>query len=110
VQPREFFFDDLLSIFGKISLSCKTEFLEIQNCKKLRVHVTGSLDCSGLFRREVTIDVWKYLQTIDMGLYAVCAKKLASPDRVLSPNINATGWGYQWQANVGRAVKATHGT
>ena len=34
--------------------------------------------------REVKNDVWKYLQTIVMGLYAACEQKLAHPDRVLS--------------------------
>jgi len=29
-------------------------------------------------------DVWKYLRTVVMGLYAVCEQKLAHPDRVLS--------------------------
>ena len=33
-QPREFFFDDFLSIFGKISWSSKTEFMGILNFKK----------------------------------------------------------------------------
>jgi len=67
-----------------MSLSCKTEFLEIQNFKKLGVHVTGRPDCSGLSRQEVKIDVWNYPQTIVMGLYAVCEQKLAHPDCVLS--------------------------
>jgi len=40
--------------------------------------------CWGPSRREVKIDVWKYLQTIVMGLYAVCEQTIAHPDRVLS--------------------------
>jgi len=31
---------------------------------------------------------WKYLQTVVMGLYAVCEQKLANPDRVLSPEVS----------------------
>ena len=46
--------------------------------------MTGRHDCSGPSRREVRIDVWKYLQTIVMGLYAVSEQKLAHPHRVLS--------------------------
>jgi len=64
--------------------SCKIEFVEIQNFTKLAVHVTGKPDCSGLSSREVKTDMWKYFQTIVMGLYAVCEQKLAHPDRVLS--------------------------
>jgi len=45
--------------------------------------VTGTPDCSGPSRRAVKIDVWKYLQTIVMGLYAVCEKKLDNQDRAL---------------------------
>jgi len=46
--------------------------------------MTERPDCSGLSRREVKIDVWKYLQTIVMGLYAVSEQRLAHPDRVFS--------------------------
>jgi len=47
--------------------------------------VTWRPFCSRPSHREVKIDdVWKYLQTIVIGLYAVCEQKLANPDRVLS--------------------------
>ena len=46
------------------------------------MYVTGRKELSGSFRRKVKIDVWKYLQTIFMGLYAVSEQKLAHPDRV----------------------------
>jgi len=39
--------------------------------------------CSGPSRQEVKSDEWKYLQTIIMGLYAVCEQKLAHLDHVL---------------------------
>jgi len=60
-----------------------TEFLEIHNFKKLGVYVTVRPNCSGPSRREVKIDVQKYLQTIVMGLYAVCEEKLDNQDRAL---------------------------
>jgi len=46
--------------------------------------VTWRPNCSGPSRREVKNDVCQYLQTVVMGLYAVCEQKLARPDRVLS--------------------------
>jgi len=79
-----FFFDDFLSIFGKNVLVLKDRILGKQEFPKTGSYVTGRPDCSGPSRREVKIDVWKYLQTIVMGLYAVSEQKLAHPDRVLS--------------------------
>jgi len=55
----------------------------LRHFKKPGVHVAGKPDCSGPSRREVKIDVWKYLQTIVMGLYAVCEEKLYNQDRTL---------------------------
>ena len=60
-QPREFFFDDFLLIFGKISWSSKTEFLGILNFKKTVRSVTGRVSSTFLSLREVKIDVWKYI-------------------------------------------------
>jgi len=68
-----------------MSWSWQTEFLGIHRFKRLGVYVTGRPDCSGLSRQEVKIDVWKYLQTILMGLYAFCEEKLDNQDRALRP-------------------------
>jgi len=65
-----------LSIFGKNVLVLQAEFLEIQIFKKLGVHVTGRLNCSGPSRREVKIDVWKYLQTISWACTQFVSKSL----------------------------------
>jgi len=48
-------------------------------------YVTGRPDCLGPSCRKVKIDVWKYLQTIVMGLYAVCEEKLDNQHRALRP-------------------------
>jgi len=48
--------------------------------------VTRRPDCSGPSRREVRTDVWKYLQTIVIGLYAVCKEKLDNRHRAHRPN------------------------
>jgi len=40
-------------------------------------------------RREVENDVWKYLQDITIGLYAVSHQNLAHPDRDLKPLSNS---------------------
>jgi len=37
-------------------------------------------------RREIKIDVWKYIRPILMGLGAVLEKKLDNQDRALRPN------------------------
>ena len=63
-----------------------TEFLEIRNFKKLGGAWLGD-PTARPSRREVRIDVWKYLQTVVMGLYAICEQKLAHSDRVLSPDL-----------------------
>jgi len=47
-------------------------------------YVTGRPNILRPSCREVKNNVWKYLQNIVMGLYAVCERKLAHPDRVLS--------------------------
>jgi len=47
-------------------------------------YVAGISNRLGLSRREVKNDVWKYLQTIVMGLYAVCKKKMALPNPTFS--------------------------
>jgi len=78
------FFDIFLSIFKKNVLVLKDRILGNAEFQKTGSYVTGRPDCSGPSRREVTIDVWKYLQTIVMGLYAVLGQKLAHPDLVLS--------------------------
>ena len=82
--PRTFF-DNFLSIFGKNVLVLKDRILEHTEFQKTTgTYVTGRPDCSGPSRQEVKIDVWKYLQTIVMGLYAVSEQTLAHSDRVLS--------------------------
>jgi len=55
-------FDDFLWIFGEnVLVFAKQNSWKCIISKKLGVHVTGRPDCSGLSRREVRIDVWKYL-------------------------------------------------
>jgi len=80
VQPLEYLFEDFWEIFGKKFLADRilgnTEF------QKTVMYVTGRKELSGSCRRKMKIDVWKYLQTIFMGLYAVSEQKLAHPDRV----------------------------
>jgi len=80
-QPREFFFDDFLLIFGKISWSSKTEFLGILNFKKTVRSVTARV--SGTFQslREVKIDVQKCIGTMTMSLNAVLRRFLGIHDR-----------------------------
>jgi len=46
-------------------------------------YVTGRPKSLRPSHREVKNNVWKYLQTIVICLYAVCEQKLAHPDRVL---------------------------
>ena len=66
-------------IFGQFletdSWSLKTEILEIGNFS-LNVIVY----C--VSRREIKIDVWKYIKTIHRGLGAVFREKLAHLDRL----------------------------
>jgi len=75
----------------KMSWSWKTEFLGNIEFQKTGIYVTGRPECAGPSHREVKIDVWKYLQTIVMGLYAVSEQKLADrvpltlPSRFLHP-------------------------
>jgi hypothetical protein len=78
--------DDFWSIFGKNVLVLKDSILGNTEFQKSGSYVTGRPDCSGPSRREVKIDVWKYFQTIVMGLCAVSEpeQKLAHPDHVLS--------------------------
>jgi len=80
-------FDDFLSILGKNVLVLKDRILGNTKFQKTGSYVTGRPDCSGPSHREVKIDVWKYLQTIVMGLYAVSEQKLAHLDRVRSPEL-----------------------
>jgi len=47
-----------------------------------RIYVTGRPDCLGPFCQEVRNDVWKYLQAVIIGLYAVFEQELAHPDPV----------------------------
>ena len=46
--------------------------------------MTGRHDCSGPSRREVKNNVWKYLKTIVIGLYAVSEQELVHRNRALS--------------------------
>ena len=50
--------------------------------------VTAKPNIFRLPRREVTKDVWKYLQDIAIGLYAGSDPKLAHPKRARSPDAN----------------------
>ena len=54
--------------------------------KTPRSYVTGRPNCpeSGSCRREVKNDVWKYLQTVVVGLYSIFEQKLAHPFPALS--------------------------
>jgi len=52
--------------------------------QKTGSYMTGRPNYSGPSQREVKNDMWNYLQTVVMGLYAVCEQKLAHPDRALS--------------------------
>jgi len=72
-----------LTIFGKIVLVLKDRILGNAEFQKTGNYETGRPDCLGLSRREVKIDVWKYLKTIVMGLYAVCEEKLDNQHRAL---------------------------
>jgi len=45
--------------------------------------VTEKIECEGPSCREVKIDVWKYLQTAVMGLYAIYEENLHNQDRAL---------------------------
>jgi len=100
VQPREFFL--LISIFGKNVLVLKNKILGSTELQKAGIYMTGRPDCTGPSRREVKIDVWKYLQTIGMGLCAVSEQKLAHPDLVISPEIGMLGGcGFQGQVTAG---------
>jgi len=65
-------------------LVLKDRILENTEFQKTGSYVTGRPDFSGPSLREVKIDLWKYFQTIIMGLYEICEQKLAHPDRVLS--------------------------
>jgi len=82
--PR-FVFDDFWSIFGKNILVLNDGILGNTEIQKTGSYVTGKPDCSGPSCREVKIDVWKYLQTIVMGLDAICEQTLVHPDRIFSP-------------------------
>ena len=63
----------------------KNRILVDTEFQKTGSYMTGRHDCSGPSRREAEIDVWKYLQTIVIGLYAVSEQKFTHPDRELSP-------------------------
>ena len=82
---------DSLSILGKNVLVLKDRILGNTESQKTGNYVTGRADCSGRSRPEVKIDVWKYLQTIVMGLYAVCEEKLDNQHRALRPQIKHGG-------------------
>ena len=84
-QPREFVFDDLCQFLETNSWSLKTEFLEILN---FRSRATGPC----MSRREIKIDVWKYIRPYLMGLGAVLEKKLAHPNRELSHTLYVCVW------------------
>jgi len=83
-QPSDFFLMILCRFLKKNVLVLRDRILRNTEYQKTGSYVTGRPNCSGPSCREVKIDVWKYIQTIVMGLYAVCEQKLAHPDRVLS--------------------------
>ena len=72
VASRFIFFEDFNQFLETDFWSLKTEFLEIGN-------FVIRPDSPYLFRREVKIDMWKYIRTIIMGLAAVWKEKLAHP-------------------------------
>jgi len=78
VAPRFF-----LSIFWKKILVFKDRILGNTEFQKAGSYMTRRPHCSGPSCREVKFDVWKYLRTVVMDLYAVCEQKLAHPDRAL---------------------------
>jgi len=78
---------DFLSIFGKKFLVLKDRILGNTGFRKIDPYVTGRPNSLRPSRREVKNDVWKYLQTIVMRLYAVCGHLLDNQDRAHSQPI-----------------------
>ena len=70
------FFDDFGQFLETKSWSLKTEFMGVGNFWS---RVIGNC----MSRREIKIDVWKYIRPILMGLGAVLEKKLDNLDRAL---------------------------
>jgi len=76
--PR-IFFDDFLSIFGKKFVVIKDRIVGNAGFMKTVPSVTDRPNNLRPSRREVKNDVWKYLQMVVIGLYAVCEPYAGSP-------------------------------
>jgi hypothetical protein len=77
-------FSRFFSIFGNIFLVFKGRILGNTEFQKTVRYVTERPNTLRPSRRDVKNHVWKYLQNIVIGLYAVCGYLLDNQDRTLS--------------------------
>ena len=82
-QSREIALDKFLSTFGKKFLVFENRIIGNTEFQKTIPYVTARPNNLRLSRRGVKNDVWKYLQIIVIGLYAVCGHLLDNQDRAL---------------------------